>query len=147
MISTVKFAASMASLFSKTRLWAKRAWAWIKVNGHVVFLVASGIIVLVVTRKSVDFSKILGERKKAYEDEISTLKDSHEKEIRDREAAAKRYRTAIKQIEEKFTSDSRELEKSKKAEIKKLIEKNADNPDEITRKIAEITGFDVVDLD
>lgn len=147
MISTVKLTASVISLMSKARLWAKRAWAWIKVNGHVVFLVASGIIILIVTRKSVDFSKILGERKKAYEDEIKTLKDSHDKEIKDREAATKRYQSAIRQIEEKFQSDSEKLEKSKKAEIKRLIENNPDDPEEITRRIAELTGFDVVDMD
>lgn len=147
MIGSLKLAATTITFVSKSKLWIKKSWAWIRVNGHIVFLVAAGLILFVATRKSVDFSKILTSRKKAYEDEIETLKGTHEKEVQDREAATRRYQAAIKQIEEKYTSDSMRLENNKKAEIKRLIQSNPDNPEEITKKIAELTGFNVVGLD
>jgi flagellar motility protein MotE (MotC chaperone) len=146
MIETLTLAASITSFASKAKLWGQKTWAWMKVNGHVVFLIATGLILFIVSRKSVDFSKILSERKTSYEDEIKVLKDSHEKEIQDRDEASRRYQEAIKQIEEKYESDSKKLEKKKKTEIKRLIENNPDNPEEITKKIAELTGFNIVDM-
>ena len=147
MIQALSIANTALTLASKLKHWVKKAWAWIKVNGHVVFLVGAGIIVLIISRKPVDFSKILNERKKAYEDEINTLKSSHEKELEDRDAANKRYQVAIKQIEEKYASESKKLDAEKKKRIKKLIQDNSEDPDEITKQIADLTGFTVVDID
>jgi len=147
MIGSINLAATALTFSSKLKLWIKKSWAWMKVNGHVVFLVATGLILFVATRKSVDLSKVLDSRKKAYEDEIETLKGSHEKELQDREAATRRYQSAIKQIEEKYASDSMKLESNKKSEIKRLIQSNPDDPEAITKKIAELTGFDIIGLD
>ncbi|MDB4337499.1 hypothetical protein OAA09_00615 [bacterium] len=147
MIASLKSLSSIMALVSNLKLGIKKFWAWIKTNGHVVFVISSALILFIVTRKSVDFSKILKERKKSYEDEIRTLKDSHDKEIKDRDAATRRYQNAVKQIEENYAKDSKKLENSKKSEIKKLIKNNPDNPDEITKKISELTGFNIVDVD
>ena len=35
------------------------------------------------------------------------------------------------------------LDKKKKKEIEKIILENSNNPDEITRRISEITGFEI----
>ena len=147
MMTLLKIANTTATLTSKLKLWAKKSWAWIKVNGHVVFIAALGILALVLGRKSVDLSKVMDERKKAYEKEMNSLKASHEKELQDRDVAVKRYQSAIKQVEDKYKSESKKLDAGKKKRIKELIQNNGEDPEEITRQIADLTGFTVVDMD
>lgn len=147
MMTLLKIANTTVTLTSKLKLWAKKSWAWIKVNGHVVFIAALGILALVLGRKSVDLSKVMDERKKAYEEEMNSLKASHEKELEDRDAAVRRYQSAIKQVEDKYKSESKKLDSDKKKRIKELIQNNSENPEEITKQIADLTGFTVVDMD
>ena len=147
MMTLLKIANTTVTLTSKLKLWTKKSWAWIKVNGHVVFIAALGILALVLGRKSVDLSKVMDERKKAYEEEVNSLKASHEKELQDRDIAVKRYKSAIKQVEDKYKSESKKLDAGKKKRIKELIQNNGEDPEEITRQIADLTGFTIVDMD
>lgn len=147
MMTLLKITSTTVTLASKLKLWAKKSWAWIKVNGHVVFIAALGILALVLGRKSVDMSKVLDERKKAYEEEMNSLKASHDKELHDRDEAVRRYQSAIKQVEDKYKSESKKLDAGKKKRIKALIQDNSENPEEITKQIADLTGFTIVDMD
>ena len=39
--------------------------------------------------------------------------------------------------------EEKELTQAKKKEIKKIIKENIDDPDEITRRLSQITGFEI----
>jgi CII-binding regulator of phage lambda lysogenization HflD len=118
-----------------------------KSHGHIVFVAAVAVIVAIVSRRSPDLRKVLSSKKDAYDAEIKAIQAAHDKELEDREKALKRYDVAIRQIEEKYSKKSQALDSEKKKMIKTLISDNPDNPDEITERIAELTGFIVVDLD
>ncbi len=117
-----------------------------KTNGHIVFVVALAVIVAIISRKPFNLGKVLTAKKESYDAEIKSLQEAHEKELADRDKAIKRYDSAVKQIEEKYSEESKKLDSGKKKLIKNLIEENADDPDAITERIAELTGFTVVDI-
>jgi len=146
MWSMIQLTAAITNISSKVKHYSKKAWLWMKSNGHIVFVVAVAVIVGIVSRKTPDLTKLLEEKKQSYDAEIKALQDAHEKEIEDRDKALKRYDTAVKQIEEKYAEESKLLDSEKKKIIKKLISDNPDNPDAITDRIAELTGFTVVDI-
>jgi len=147
MLSTLQLTAATLNIWSKTKLYTKKTWVWMKSHGHIVFVAAVAVIVAIVSRRSPDLRKVLSSKKDAYDAEIKAIQAAHDKELEDREKALKRYDVAIRQIEEKYSKKSQALDSEKKKMIKTLISDNPDNPDEITERIAELTGFIVVDLD
>ena len=147
MITVLQLTATALDLWSKTKFYAKKAWLWMKSNGHIVFVVALAVIAAIVARKPPNLGKILSVKKDSYDAEIKAIQDAHEKELADRDKALKRYDQALRQIEDKHSENSQKLDSQKKKMIRELITENADDPDAITQRIAELTGFTVVDMD
>ena len=122
--------------FKKACSWCKKNWKFF------AGLVTAGLI-LVLTRKSVNFSKILSRVREDHEKEIDIIDRSHDLEISEREAAQKRYFEIIEELEEKYREAEKNLDKKKQKEIKRLLDKYNDDPEELTKRIAELTGFSI----
>jgi Skp family chaperone for outer membrane proteins len=147
MITALQLTASALNLWSKTKFYGKKIWLWMKSNGHIVFVVALAVIAAIVARKPPNLGKILSVKKDSYDAEIKAIQGAHEKELADRDKALKRYDSALKQIEDQHSEDAQKLDAKKKKKVRDLIVENADDPDAITQRIAELTGFTVVDMD
>ena len=125
----------------KTRL--KRVWSWCKKNWKFFVGLITATLIFVLTRKSVNLSKILSRVREDHEKEIDIIDKSHDLEISKREAAQKRYFEIIEELEVKYRESEKELDKKKQKEIKRLLDEYNDDPDELTKKIAELTGFSI----
>jgi len=147
MISALQLTAAALNLWSKVSLYTKKVWVWMKSHGHIVFVAAVAVIVTIVSRKPPNIGKLLDAKKAAYNAEIKAIQAEHDKEIEERDRALKRYDDAVRQIESQYDDKTEELDSQKKKLIRQLIESNPDDPDAITDRIAEITGFTVVGLD
>tara|TARA_A100001011_G_scaffold118874_1_gene125414 strand:+ start:2091 stop:2534 length:444 start_codon:yes stop_codon:yes gene_type:complete len=147
MITALQLTASAANLWSKTKLYSKKAWLWMKSNGHVVFVVALAVIAAIIARKPPNLGKILSVKRDSYKAEMDAMQSAHEKELADRDKALKRYDSALKQIEDQHSEGAKKLDSQKKKLIRNLISENSDDPDAITQRISELTGFTVVDID
>jgi hypothetical protein len=125
------------------KAFLKRAWAWCKKNWKLFLGAAIPIAILVITGRSSGARKLISKIREDYEKEIDVIDQAHKKELADRELAKKRYLESIERIESEFSENNEALTANKKKEIERVISENSDNPDEITRRIAEITGFDI----
>ena len=125
------------------KAFIKKAVAWCKKYWQILAGAAVPIILMLVFRKKGDLEKVLNRVRDDYEKEINVINIAQNKEIEDREAARKLYTESIKQIEKRYTESQKTLDRKKKKEIEKIILENANNPDEITRRISEITGFEI----
>ena len=125
------------------KAFLKKVWAWCKKYWQILVGAAIPIVIMIISRKSGNISKILEASRESHKKEVDAINKSYEQEIERREEALKKYEETIKQIEEKYKKENRTLEAKKKKEIKKLIEKSEDTPEEITRRISEITGFTI----
>jgi hypothetical protein len=130
-----------------TVLWIKKAWAWCKKYWQLLVGIAIPIVLWIVTRRSPDLSKVIERVRKDHKKEVDTLETAHQIEIEKRDEALRRYEVVRNEVERKYAEDNKSLDRKKKKEMKKLIEDHADDPDadpdEITRKLAELTGFHV----
>ncbi len=128
--------AAVKSAFKKLWVWCKRNWK---------FLVGLAIpaIICLLTRRSFDYSEINKRIQEDYQKEINVIEESHTLEKENSELARKKYAEAVAAIEKKYVEEEKKLSQTKKKEIKKVIEENIDNPDEITRRLAAITGFEI----
>ena len=125
------------------RLALRKAWAWCKKNWKFMAGLAVPIFLWVLTRRSFNNQETIKRIQEDYEKEINVIEESHKIEKEKRDLANEAYVAKIKEIEEKFSEEEKSLSLAKKRKIKKIIEENIGNPDEITRKLAEITGFEI----
>ena len=125
------------------KAFLKRAWAWCKKNWKLFLGAAIPIIILILVGRSSSAKNLIAKIREDYKKEIDVIDKAHEKEIADKELAQKRYAESVERIENEFLENREELDSKKKKEIQKIISENADNPGEITRRISEITGFDI----
>tara|TARA_B100001123_G_scaffold395251_3_gene476680 strand:- start:2111 stop:2518 length:408 start_codon:yes stop_codon:yes gene_type:complete len=121
----------------------KKVWVWCKRNWKFIVGLAIPLVIGLLARRSFDYNKINERIQEDYRKEINVINESHKIEKENNELAHEKYRDAVKQIEEKFAAEEKELTQAKKKEIKKIIKENIDDPDEITRRLSQITGFEI----
>lgn len=125
------------------KLALKKAYAWLKKNWKFVAGLSVSLILMLLTRKTFDFSKILKHTNESYREEIDAINEAHSVEIESRNKEIKRYTEIISQIEREYAKKEEALTAAGEKEIKRLIRENEDDPDEITRRLAELTGFTI----
>jgi len=121
----------------------KRFLAWCKKNWKFIAGIAVSSAIMMLTRKRIDFGKIIKNTNNSYRQEIDVINKSHEKEVESVSIELKRYNQALAQIQIEYAKKEKDLSASGKKEIKKLIKENKDNPEEITKRLASLMGFTV----
>lgn len=128
----------------KIKHFLKKSWLWIKNHWEIVLGVIAVIFVYLTQRAKVSsMLKVLENSKKLHEEEVNVLNEIHEKEKADLKKAEDRMIETMKRVEEEYEKSNKALDSKKKSEIESLIKKNKNDPDEITRRISELTGFEI----
>jgi len=128
----------------KAKYYLKKSWIWIKAHWELVLGVFLVIFVYATQRaKTSSMSKVLENSRKLHEEETKSLQEIHEKEKEDLKKAEDRMIETMKRVEEEYEKSNKELDDKKKKEIESLVKKNKKDPDEITRKLSELTGFEI----
>jgi len=122
----------------------KKIWVWCKKYWQILLAVSISVFVLIFTRRSPDLSKVLQRVRDDHQKDIDVINKAHEKEVADREAAHEKYMSTVEEVEKKYREASENLSSKKRSEIEKIIKIHSDDPDEITRRLAEITGFEIL---
>lgn len=121
----------------------KKLWALCKKYWQICLGAAIPLILMIIFRKKGDLSGVLDRARDDHKKEVDVINKIHQDEIKAREEAQKRYFDTIRDLEEKYKQAQGELESKKKKQVQKILKENADNPEEITRRIAELTGFEI----
>ena len=131
-------------LWVSSRHLIKRVWHWVKSHWQICLAATVLIVVSLASRaRTKALMESLLHLRGSYEKESEGLRQIHEKEVEDLKLAEKRKSEALRAVEERYAADNRKLDRKKKQEIKEAVSKNAEDPNEITKRIAEITGFSV----
>ena len=121
----------------------KKALAWCKKYWQILVGAAIPIVVWILTQKSDDLEKILEKSKESHQKELEAIEKSHQLELDKRDEAIKRYQETMAQVEDMYRSSSKELTRTKRKAVEKAIKENKEDPEAITRKLAELTGFEI----
>ena len=121
----------------------KKALAWCKKYWQILVGAAIPIVVWILTQKSDDLDKVFKKSKESHEKELEAIEKAHQLELDKRDEALKRYQETMASVEDMYRSSSKELTRSKRKAVEKVIKENKEDPDAITRKLAELTGFEI----
>jgi hypothetical protein len=124
------------TFFKKSVAWCKKYW-------QIIVGASIPIIIWILTRDSSNVDKVLERIKSDHEKEVDIINKSHSKEIELREKATEDHKERLIIIEEEHSKAEVELSNRKKKQINKIVQDNKENPEEITKRIAELTGIEV----
>lgn len=123
--------------FKKMRLWIKTHWEL------TVAVIAIGFIYITQRSKVSSLVKVLENSRETHEEEMNVLQDLHEKEKEEIVKAEARMKEALIKVEEEYKKANKELDSKKRKEVENLIKENKKDPDAITKRISELTGFEI----
>ena len=129
--------------WSSTKLWFKTVFSLCKKYWQIIVGFIAAIFLYIVTRKTPDPREVLKKSNEAHQKEVDALKSAHEVERAARDEALSRRDEAMAAIEKAFNNAEKELTEEKRREVKKIIKENDNDPDAITEKLSEITGFKI----
>ncbi len=127
---------AVKTFFKKVLVWCKKYW-------QILVGAAIPVVIWLLTRKSDNLDEVLQRIKEDHDKEIDIINKSHDKEIELREKALKDHEERLKVIEEEHAKAEVELSNKKKKQIDKIVRENQESPEEITKRIAEITGLEI----
>ena len=125
------------------KTFLKKVAAWCKKYWQILVGASIPLVIWLLTMKSDNLDKVLERVREDHEKELDTINRSHEDEIRLRDDALTRFKDRLSQVEQAFVDANAELSKKKKKQVEDVLKRHDSDPDEITRRLAEITGFDV----
>ncbi len=132
-----------AVTWMSVKIFFKKAWAWCKKYWQFLVGASIPIIIWALTRDSSKLDEVVARIKKDHEKEKEIINKAHEDEIAAREKALKDHQDRLDKVERDHQDAQVELSSKKKKKIEKIIKENKDDPDEITRRIADLTGISV----
>ena len=127
------------------KTFLKKALAWCKKYWQILLGAAIPVVIYLLSRNSDHLSEVLDRVREDHEKEIDIINKSHDQELKDREDAVRRYQESLAEIEKQHAEAQVELDEKKRKRIQKIIKDNAGNPEEITKKISELTGIKIHD--
>lgn len=124
----------------------RKVWLYIKKHWWIPLIVVGILLLLLLTRRnSADaLIGIIKQQRDSYNKERDVIDKVHVEEIKKRDRALKIYKATMDAIEHKYEEQNKQLDKRKRKEIEKLVNENSDNPEELTKRLSEATGFRVV---
>lgn len=130
-----------------TKLFFKKAWAWLKTYWYIPLLASWLIIAWLVFRKdnAEDILDVFYNAEQSYKKQIEAIEKAHAEEIKKRDKALSKYQRTIEQLEKELERRRMHLRESEKERIRQLSEEFKNKPDEYTKRVAEEFGFEFVE--
>ena len=132
----------MIEFWMVARVWASKAWAFIKKYWQIFAGLVYALVVWLVFRgEAKRVREVLEVANKTHAEELEILNATHAKEIQLREEAVAQYEEIIAQIEKDYENKKEELSDKKREEVKQLVAENSEDPSNLSKLLAERFGI------
>ena len=132
----------MIEFWMVAKVWASKAWAFIKKYWQVFAGLVYALVVWLVFRgEAKRVREVLEVANKTHAEELEILNATHAKEIQLREEAVAQYEEIIAQIEKDYKNRKEELSDKKREEVKQLVAENSEDPSNLSKLLAERFGI------
>jgi predicted nuclease with TOPRIM domain len=102
------------------------------------------LVMLFLQKEKISLTQQLQSTRSAYEERINQIEIARKEERRQNDEALLQLKKKLADVQKQYDDAKVELEKKKKEEIKDLVEKYADDPEELAKKLSEVTGFKII---
>jgi|TARA_R110001583_G_scaffold182269_1_gene339965 hypothetical protein len=124
--------------------YGKIIWHFCKSNWQIVIAAIVILVVYITSRsKNRQLAKTLSDMRVSHKEEVTKIQESYDKQIEDVIQAEKTMTETIRAVEEEYKTRNQNLDRKRRKEIEVIIKENKEDPEVITKKISEITGFEI----
>lgn len=124
------------------KIFFKRYWSHLLVG---IFVFSTMIFsYLFYKKKMLDHDQIIHSLQESHAKELDDMRKIREEERSKYEENEKKYKEKLQQIEEDYKKAKQELEEKKKTRVEKMVKTYAGKPDELAKKMSDVTGFNLV---
>jgi len=112
---------------------------------YCLVVIAIGAVYYFSRKRANNLLEVMRIQREESDREINVIKESHKRE---KEKILKQQMIKdelLKKIEKEYKKKNKELDRKERKEIKKIISDTNEDPDVITKRIAQITGFKIHD--
>lgn len=119
----------------------KKTWVFLKTHWYIPLLIIVGVVV---KSKSEALKGIIDAQKKSYDKQTEAIRDAEIEKKSLKEKVEKEYEQAVSDIKLIHKLKKQELAEEKEEEIKKIIKKNYNKPEKITKELSDAFGVKYV---
>jgi Na+-transporting NADH:ubiquinone oxidoreductase subunit NqrC len=119
----------------------KKLWVFFKTHWYIPLLIIVGVVV---KSKSDVLKGIIDAQKKSYDKQTEAIRDAEIEKKNLKEKVDKEYEQAVSDIKLIHKLKKQELAEEKEEEIKKIIKKNYNKPEKITKELSDAFGVKYV---
>jgi hypothetical protein len=123
-----------------------KALAWLKAHWQIPVLVAWSVAIWIFARRDYNTAlKVIDAKKKSYEEQIKSLRDSHNREMLKRDRLLEEFNLAISKVEVEFEKREKVLEEKHVRVVREVVVKSKKDPSLIRERIEKEFGFTYVE--
>jgi len=122
-----------------------KVWALCKKYWQILVGISIPLVIWLVTRNRERLDTVLDKANQAHSADIAAINQSQVIQQTATEQAQVNYQNTVAQIEQEHAEAQVALDERKKKRIRQIVRQHKDNPEEITRRIAALTGLRVRD--
>jgi Na+-transporting NADH:ubiquinone oxidoreductase subunit NqrC len=119
----------------------KKVWVFLKTHWYIPLLIIVGVVV---KSKSNALKDIIDAQKKSYDKQTEAIRDAEIEKKNLKEKVEKEYKQAVSDIKLIHKLKKQKLAEEKEEEIKKIIKKNYNKPEKITKELSDAFGVKYV---
>lgn len=120
-----------------------KVWTYCKKYWQILFGAAIPLVIWLATRNRERLDAVVDNVNQAHRTDIATIDQSHQIEQAAVTQAQTVYQETVAQIEQEHDEAQIALDVKKKKRIRQIVRQYGDKPEEITRRIAALTGLRV----
>lgn len=95
-------------------------------------------------REQDSFSERLKQIQDAHDEETKKIQSAREEERRQHEENLKRLRDTLASVQLQYEEEKKVFDEKKKKQVEYLVKKYGKAPDELAKRLGEVTGFKVI---
>lgn len=125
-------------------LFLPTVWSYCKKYWWIVAAIVGFILLRRWMNETADLAKTLDDIQKAHEEELKKIREADEERRKATQENIKKMQERLAAVEKQYEDAQEDLDEAKKAEIKRILEKDADDPEALAKKLSETTGFRII---
>ena len=123
---------------AKINFFVKKYW-------QLLLLIIGAIVGILLFKRTDDtFTDKLKKIQAAHNKEIEQIEKIHEQEKKEHQENVKKLQNTLDSIQKQYDDAKKDLDENKKKEIEKIVKKYKNDPNALTKRLSDVTGFTVI---
>lgn len=123
----------------------KIVWAGIKKHWKILLLVIGGIFgVIFLTSRKTSLVEDLNKVRDAHEREVQEIEAARAEEVKRNQENKEKLDATLKHVEEQYKQEKIDLDAQKKKEIENIVKEHGDDPVALAKVLSDATGLKII---